>query len=328
MILNLEQMHMITRGAVRVEENDGVFSLLRFTEKQAQAYLDLGCQDFYNKSFATSGVRLAFRTDSKSCSFDYTLKSASSRAFAYFDVYENGLLVKHFGTEGGELKGGKAKITFGEGSKDVEIYLPWSRRASLSNVEIDDGAVLEGLSRKYTMINFGDSITHGYDAIYPSLSYASRLARLMDADAVNKGIGADTFCPELLEEPDPFTPDFVTVAYGTNDWHKRTYDELKEKSRAFYSRLSEMYPTARIFGITPICRLDGNKPSTLFGAPAYEVDALIREVCADLPNVTVIRGWTLTPALKEFYSDLRLHPNDLGFGVYAQNLYGEIMKTL
>ena len=70
------------------------------------------------------------------------------------------------------------------------------------------------------------------------------------------------------------------------------------------------------------------RTTTQFGAPATEVDALVREVCTDLPNVTVINGWSFVPGRSEFYADLRLHPNDLGFSLYAQNLYAEIAKTL
>ena len=328
MILNLEQMCMITRGAVRVEEEDGYFRLFRFTEAQHKAYEDVGNRNYINRSFATAGIRLAFRTDSARLAFDYRFEGASSRAYAYFDVYENGQMIKHFGVEGTEQKSGHLVISLHEGLKDVELYLPWTRRTDLANVELDDGATLQALCRKYTMIHYGDSITQGYDALYPSLSYASQIARLMDADAVNKAIGGDRFFPELLAEPDNFSPDFITVAYGTNDWTHRTQEMTLEKARAFYSRLSEIYPNTRIFAVTPICRLDAYGCNSPFAAPLYTQDAMIRELCADLKNVTVINGWTLVPALKEFFADMRLHPNDIGFGLYAENLYKEIVKTL
>ena len=65
MYLSLDTIREITRGCARVDEHDGTFMLMRFTEKQARAYLDvIGNEDFYNKTFATAGVRLAFRTNS------------------------------------------------------------------------------------------------------------------------------------------------------------------------------------------------------------------------------------------------------------------------
>ena len=68
------------------------------------------------------------------------------------------------------------------------------------------------------MIMFGDSITHGYDALNPSFSYANRLADLLNADFVNKGIGGERFFPTLAQLKDDIEPDYITVAYGTNDW--------------------------------------------------------------------------------------------------------------
>ena len=328
MVLNLEQIRAITRGAVLVEEQEGGFCFHRFTTAQEQAYLEGGNEGFCKKVTATAGVRLAFRTDATFFSFSYDFSIASSRRYAWFDLYVDGLMTKHFGVSGTSVIGGKASIALPDGVKTVELYLPWTYRTVLSNVELKNATLLEGVSRKYTMLTFGDSITQGYDAIYPSLSYASSLARLMDADAVNKGIGGEVFFPALLGEPDSVAPDFVTVAYGSNDWMHKPYEDTKTRCRAFYARLSELYPNARIFAITPIWREGGMRTDTKYGAPLPEVDTMIREVCADLSNVTVINGWTFVPAKPEFYADLRLHPNDLGFSIYASNLYAAITKEL
>ncbi|MBE6553804.1 MAG: SGNH/GDSL hydrolase family protein [Ruminococcaceae bacterium] len=327
MVLRIEQVRAIVKGAARVEERNGEFRFNRFTEAQTEVYRNCGNSDFYKKSFATSSIRLAFRTDSEKLSFTYRLEVGSSRSFGWFDLYLNGLLTNHFGTDGIQMTGGSVAIDLGKGEKCVELYLPWSRAAILSNIELDDGAMLEPISRPHTMIAFGDSITQGYDATYPSLSYASTLARLLDAEIFNKGIGGEIFFPALAEQADPIEPDYITVAYGTNDWSHSTPEEFTAHCRSFYQTLSALYPNAKIFAITPICRLDCER-KTKFGAPTYTVDTRIRELCADLPNVTVICGWNFTPAFKTFYSDDHLHPNDLGFGLYAQNLYREIQKHL
>ena len=327
MLLNLEQIKKITRGVDRVEEQDGIFHFYRFTNRQMEAYHALEDLDFYNKTHATAGVRMAFRTDASCFSFDYQTTYGSSRRYAWFDVYVDGSLVSHFGSDGEAVKSAHAQIKLPKGEKDVEIYFPWSRTVTISNVEIDDGATVCPLFRKHTMISFGDSITHGYDAIYPSLAYASHLARLMDADQLNKGIGGERFFPALLEEPDAISPDYVTVAYGTNDWNCCTPEVFAENCKAFYTRLSALYPNARIFAITPIWRADHAQKKP-YGADCVVIDGVIREICRDLPNVTVIRGWNFVPHKSEFFSDLSLHPNDFGFGSYAANLYAEIVKAL
>ena len=330
MKLTLKEITEITRGTVRITENNGVFSFYRFTEQQTEAYRTASPDNFYKKSFATAGVRLAFKTDSTAFGFDFQLTSASSRPYAYFDVYVNDALAHHFGVEGKTMKGSSISISLPEGEKKVEIFFPFSYSAQISNVEIDDGATLSGVTRPKKMISFGDSITHGYDAIYPSLSYASRLASLLNAEQVNKGIGGEKFFPALLDEKDPFDPDYITVAYGTNDWNSKliSHDTFEANCREFYSRLSKMYPSAKIFAIAPIWRLDGNRTNSGFGAPVTEVYPLIKEICKDLPNVTVIDAYTFVPHRKEFFSDLRVHPNDLGFGLYAEELYKKIVAAL
>ena len=173
MILNLEQVRAIARGVAYVEETDGVFFFHRFTKSQEQAYLDGGNAGFCKRLSSTAGVRLAFVTDSSKFFFRYALKMAGSRPYGAFDVYENGILIKHFGFESGEWTcEGSQSVALSQGTKTVELYLPWSFGAALSEITLDDGAMLEGFSRKYTMISFGDSITQGVDVVHPSLAHA------------------------------------------------------------------------------------------------------------------------------------------------------------
>ena len=131
---------MITRGAVRIEEEGGYFRLYRFTKTQQKAYEETGNRDYYFRTFATAGVRLAFRTDSPYFAFDYRFVGASSRLYAYFDIYENGHMVRHFGFQGTDAEKGRVKIPLSAGVKDVEIYLPWTRRTDLANVELEDNS--------------------------------------------------------------------------------------------------------------------------------------------------------------------------------------------
>ncbi len=328
MFLSIEQMKKIVRGVSRIEQTEGRFCLLRFTEAQARTYLDGGNTDFYNKTFATAGVRLALRTDSRKLDFDFhRFPGGSSRLFADFDLYENGQMTAHLSFDQAQAERNHVHFDLCEGEKDVEVYLPFSVHIQLANVELDDGAALKGLFRKHSLLSFGDSITHGYDARYPSLSYANTLARLLDADILNKGIGAEGFCPQLLATREEVSPDYITVAYGTNDWKHRKKSDVIKLATAFYRRISESYPGAKIFAITPICRLDNDQPATCDG-PCSEMDALLRECAAGIVNITVLNGWKYIPALPEFFSDAYLHPNDLGFAVYAQNLYRDIQKMI
>ena len=176
------------------------------------------------------------------------------------------------------------------------------------------------------MIMFGDSITQGYDAVYPSLTYASIVARELDADAINKGIGGETFFPELASLADPVKPEIVTVAYGTNDWNVCTREHFDKSCREFYENVCRTYPNSKIFAITPTWRADYDR-ETKFGAPHAELDGIIRGLISDLP-VSILSGYSLLPRVRSFFADEYLHPNDLGFSVYARELLKQIKKYL
>ncbi len=311
------------RGCIEAVESDGEWTFHRFLPRQAQSYRDAGNEDFYRKTFATAGVRLAFRTDAESLAFDYRFAYGSSRAFGYFDICVDGAMVAHIGLEEDDGARHHAEAALGPGGKDVEIYFPWSRQAFVSPPTLADATFATPLRRSRTMLSFGDSITQGYDAHYPSLAYAEAIARSLDADALNKAIGGDRFFPALLDEPDPGSPDFVLVAYGTNDWRNGPAEDVLARAKAFYGRLAALYPAARILAVTPLWRADPPSES-VFREDVRCIDRIICDACAGIPNATVIAGYNLVPHLPEFFSDRRLHPNDIGFCIYAQNLLGKI----
>jgi hypothetical protein len=39
-----------------------------------------------------------------------------------------------------------------------------------------------------------------------------------------------------------------------------------------------------------------------------------------------VDGFTLTPHIEDFFADKDLHPNDLGFAFYAENLLSALKK--
>ena len=327
MIMSAEQLRSVACGAEHITYIDGMFSFFRFTAEQAYIYKEHRPQDFFLKTNATANVRLAFRTDSRHIGFDYHFGFGSSRKFGWFDVLVDGVLTDHIGSDSILHIKGRADISLPAGLKSVEIYFPWSKAASISAPELDDDSVVYPLKRRLSMICYGDSITHGYDAQFPSLTYASKLAGFLDADNVNKAIGGDTFFPELLEPDEPVRPDIVTAAYGTNDWNIHTYEAFSENCTRFYRMLSMKFPSAKIFALSPIWRADFEK-ETKFGAPFETVAAVLRSVCEPLGNVTVVGGTRMVPHCPDFLSDGYLHPNDLGFSLYAENLFAEIKRHL
>ena len=200
MKLTFEKIKAIVNGAARITEENGVIHFCRFTDAQEQMYKQTN-DGFYQKTLATAGIRLEFTTDSRRLFMAARCFAGSSRTYFNHDIYVNG---EHRWSLGGNLKGadGIAPLTvsgeydLGDGDKTVKIYFPWSVGSELISLELDDGATVTPVSHSCKMILFGDSITHGYDTVNPSHSYASRLVDALDAFAINKGIGGEVFRPD------------------------------------------------------------------------------------------------------------------------------------
>lgn len=327
MQLTYDDICRLAHGVARVEMQEDAICFFRFTKAQQETYFQADPVDFYPKSFATAGVRLSMVTDSSFISLRYRMIKASSRVFGWFDLYENGVLIAHFGGDTTQLQERCEEISLSEGQKQLELYFPWSAAGQILGLELEDGATFRPVEKKRTMLAFGDSITQGYDAIYPSRSYQNILADLLDADCINKAIGGEKFFPALLDSDEDVCPALITVAYGSNDWSKRDFATYEENCRGFFKKLTERYGDVRIIAITPIWRADHTR-QTPFGAPLCQAVKLIEEICAEFPQIKVVRGGGFTPHLQEFYSDKYLHPNDLGFAFYAENLYPAVLQAL
>ncbi len=326
MILSYDQVKGITKGAARVIEKDGWLWFSRFTEGQERAHADDEVVSFRSQS--TAGVRFAFETEATKLSFRYRNLPGSGRLNFGIDLWINGALVRQTSMATDVFTEGKMEFALGNGKKRVEVYFPWSRRLDVCDVELNCEEAPTPLNRRHTLIAYGDSITHGYDASQPSASYTERLARMLDADLINKGIAGDKFNVRMLNEPEEDAPDYITVAYGTNDWCHHTAEVVEEACRAFYRGLSEKYPTSRIYAITPIWRSNSERDTTPYGAPLSCLRQRIHTYCEGLENVCVVDAESFVPHLSAYFEDRTLHPNDAGFAHYAEGLYAAIARDL
>ena len=337
MKLDVAQVRAITTGAVRVEEIDNTVHFFRFTKGQEELYKDRS-NDFYMKTFASSGICLRFHTDSQTLFFSVHTDRGSSRSYFAFDVFVNGQKIGDLSnfsesamignyTKSKCLLGDFSKcFSLGTGEKEICIYFPWSVRVTLKELVLDDGSCITPVKPGRKMLCFGDSITHGYDAVYPSNKYVSKLADMLDAEEYNKAIGGEIFFPDLAKAREDFEPEYITVAYGTNDWSKCTAEELAHNCKAFFSNVSHNYPNAKIFVITPIWRKDMNefRPFGEFRG----VEEMIQKQAAVFGNISVIHGLEFVPPKETLFADLRLHPNDKGNAIYFENLSKHIKDIL
>ncbi len=337
MKLDLEQIKEITTGAVVIENEDSMVSLKRFTSEQEELYRVTN-QDFYKKTFSTAGIKFSFKTNSKNLFLKLKTAVSSSRRYFSVDVFVNGKMIgciDNFSDM--DLPQDYTKVEFplgefskafqlGDGEKKVCVHLPWSVKTLIEEVSVDDDAYVEGVKPQKKLLAYGDSMTHGYDALRPSNRYIAKLADLLCAEEINKAIGGERFFPDLAKVKDDFVPDYITVAYGTNDWNCIDEETFKYNCKAFYTSLAKNYPDSRIFAITPIWRKEMTEYRVFGDFKKVELDII--NAVADIDNITVISGFDFVPKEEKYFADLRLHPNDEGFEHYIENLYGKIKEEL
>lgn len=333
MNLSFERIKEITTGAVRIINAENGISFLRFTEAQESAYKSRS-ESFWKRSFCTAGTKLLFRTNSTKLSIKVSTSSLNTRAYFSFDIFSNGKPVGYLDNfshsflpddyTSAEFLYGEFKKSFelGSGEKTVCIHFPWSVKVVLHELSLDDNAFIKPIKPNKKLIAFGDSITQGYDALRPSNRYISKLADYLGAEETNKAIGGDRFFPELAELPDSFSPDYVAVAYGTNDWNCTKRSDFQINCKAFFDALIKNYPEAKIIAITPIPR--ANMAEARPYGDFRNLYGDILSAASPYHNITVINGFELIPQNTSLFADRILHPNDEGFELYFKNLIKKI----
>ena len=332
MVLDIEQIRSITCGAERVEQRPEGIWFQRMTNEQLEVYREPN-PEFYKKALTTAGVMLSFITDSPTMDLDISIIKVMGRSYGTVEVFCNGEALENINNYAHmdlprdyaalSYPDVRKKVTYtlGAGQKKIAILFPRTAGVYLHELALADGAMLIPAKPSKKILVFGDSITQGFDCLRPSSHYVYQLAAAMDAEEFNKGIGGERHVPALAACVEPFTPDYILVAFGTNDWVYETPETLEEKCSAFYKNLKENYPNVPVLTLTPIWRSNiiSFAPNVKFESFQQVEDTILR-ITAQYPNITVVKGFDLVPHDKSYFADWGLHPNDLGFAHYGENL--------
>ena len=342
MDLTLEQLRSITLGAVWIRQQEKGIVFSRFTDEQLALYDNTTIpyqENFHNTIRYNAGIRLSFRTNSRSLYIaGYFYKEREVRRHfsvdvmvdgKYLDSLDNFTLEPLHGRyidEQYEMGDYEKTFDLGQGEKTVCVHFPWSIMPVFRHIALDDGASLTPLIPAKKLLVYGDSITHGNTVRYSCNHYIPRLARAMDVQVRNKAIAGTTTFPEIVRLESPYDPDYVLVAYGSNDWDRHEEAFFAEKYREMMQAIAEKYPQAQVFVISPIWRADQDTHARRMG-PLCAIEANILAISEGFPNVTVIPGMDLVPHDLQYYADAGLHPNDAGYEFYFQNLWPKIEAT-
>lgn len=324
MKLTIDRIREVATGAVNVAYEDGRYHFFRFSHREAEVI------DNINVLY-TAGIQMKFKTDGKQLKLKvHTERASDITSYFCFDIFVNGALAGCIQNLNDDArKGSYARLEYplgsyykdfqlGSGEKDVKIVFPHSVNAQIEEIELVDASYIVPVKNEKTIVFYGDSITQGYDSLHPSKSYAARLADALDAEVINKALGGAVFGPELAEIPNDIAPDWIVVAYGTNDWNSVDLDCFRENAKGFFHAIQKNYPGIPKYVITPTWRCDWQ--TTKRCGEFSVLEDTINEIFGNRENITVISGFDLVPHDENLFGDLWLHPNDEGFAYYFSNL--------
>lgn len=286
------------------------------------------------RSNCASGIKLDLMTDSEWIAFDYTVAD-QARSWLYFDIFVDGMFADTIGTECFEGRDGHfhyelAHVPDCHGKRRerrIRIYLPHLAQLSLRNFMLSAGAfAAPAPGEAGNLLCLGDSITQGMDGRHPSSTFPVLLSRFLGLNVLNHGVGGHVFDKASLDRELPYRPDWITVAYGTNDWGKvNSLWEFARNCREYLEALSQLYPNAKIAVLTPIWRADRGQARQM--GTFAELGRALAEICASFPRILLVDGLHLVPHQPRFFGDGTVHPNDEGFMHMALHFLSHSRKS-
>ena len=237
MKLSGEQLLPLFHGYLDYSYDEGTsyVHLHRFLRSQRDAYLARGPKTL-RRCFASANIYLDVVTDSTRLRLSFYARNASAVSYAGFDLYVDGVFADRRFFRDWRIDEVYFPLPDDGQRHRVTLYLPWSCAVTPGWLELDDDAAFEPVQRAGRGMVFGDSITQGYTTLMPSLSYANTLGRDLDAEIINQGAGGFYFDESTLDPAlADYAPEFLVIAYGTNDFSRRVPRGRKGLHRPFSS---------------------------------------------------------------------------------------------
>ena len=309
-------------GCLRVDETAAGLVPRRFTPEQYAHWQSQG-EVRFARSKTSAGALLRFTSSASELRFQYHVISLSSDKMC-FDLYEGG----HFSESiAMDTSVGSSQVVFhrifsGEEGrkKEITIYLPFTAEIALSGFDFGEDASPVPRVYEHRVIWLGDSISQGMHASHSSQSIAARMFRITGYEIINQGVGGAGYKDISLDFTyGDYPADRLVILLGTNDNGAISADRDRylNRMRISLERACTSFPPGNIRLMTPFWRADLSKPE--IGGPFEDILAAIRREAQRL-GIPLVEGLYANPRGTDFFSDNRLHPNDVGFAAITEAL--------
>ena len=323
MLLNPADLAPYAKGVLgwQIGGNGGLIPQ-RFCAAQREVYRPYG--DRTVRTQGASGVRFVFDTDATAFSMRAKVFPGSGQPWFGFDLVVDGQLWGH--TEGDVRQ--QTAVDWQEslsgGRKQLCVYLSCLTGVEVLEVTLEGATVCQPVEYRERILVMGDSITQGYTSHFPSLTYVAQVAAARNADFLNQAIGGEVFFPDILTPLD-WQPTMALIAYGTNDWATKLPEQTIADAKAFLAKFCAKYPGLPTAVIAPIWRANHltRRTDDFSHEGMYEV---LLELAKPYPQLRVIPGYPLFPKIRELMADANIHPNEIGYTIYANRLNAALLQ--
>lgn len=332
MKLTIKDIKNVTYGACFFRETPEGLCFDRFTEDQKESFRKPGkyynYDPVYDEYFVENcrtnpNVMIDFTTDSEKVVIDIgKIENINGSARNSVEVLKNGKRVTV--TEDAKT----VAVSNARGAARYTVLFPYFGEAAIKGIYIDDGCEIKPARSRRLWLMLGDSITHGVGASAPSRSYAVRSAMKFDGEVISQASSGyihdySTIAPVSdLRTGKIRTPDFITSAYGINDFGRKQYDDNYSDTLKYYETLIDVFPKSKIIMIAPIW--------TTFFENNMETCERMYTIFKDISHklgIPMINGIKLVPNSGLYFVD-GLHPNDNGHSYYSQRLLKELKNII
>lgn len=319
MRLSFDEIKKVTVGSVKTWQDDSGIHFAKCTDKQVATWKEKS-ETIGRNSAATTGVRLDLHTNSQSI-------AVGILGGKKYEICVDGLMRQQYNVNAGDVISLELSDPTGMKKDEYRVTVVFPSHddpAVIEYVELDDGSYVKPHKYDRKILFIGDSITQGWAAIHDSYSYAYRVSDFFNAESVIQGTGGAYFHEDCFDHID-FDPDVVFMSYGTNDFSRfKNYDELRAHADAHMALVSEKYSGKKLFCISPIWRdkREGKKMGSFEGCRNIIIE------CAKKYGFEHIDGLTLVPPRPELFEDGFLHPNEIGFSFYSENLIRQLVGKI
>ena len=208
---------------------------------------------------------------------------------------------------------------------EVRVYLPYIMSVAVGNLATN-GSLEPAPARGYLLV-LGDSISQGFVAGSPSLTYPVRVAQTLDLDLLNQAIAGYVFDAATLKGMGrlrKYPPTAIIVAYGTNDWdHKDSAKHISKDADAYLDFLARAFPEVPTYVLSPLWRADEDEPRPC-GHDLAWMGEMLSDLCRHHPLMTFVDGYHSIPRNPVMLSDRVLHPGPVAAAIVAGELVSAI----